>query len=43
VDSVVSIERHSERVMIVKLVRDDGLLNVLTVYVSHAGKPEEEK
>jgi len=31
-DSVVSVERRSERVMIVKLVIDNGLLNVLTVY-----------
>ena len=29
--------------MIVKLVIDNGLLNVLTVYVPHTGKPEEEK
>jgi len=32
VDSVVSVERRSERVMIVKLVIDSGLLNVLTVH-----------
>ena len=33
VDSVVSVERRSERVMILKLVIDNGLLNVLTVYM----------
>ena len=40
---MVSVERCSERVMIVKLVIDNGLLNVLTVYARHTGKPEEEK
>ena len=40
---MVSGERRSERVMIVKLVIDNGLLNVLTVYAPHTGKPEEEK
>jgi len=43
VDSVVSVERHSERVLILKMVLDNGLLNVLTVYASHSGKLEEEK
>ena len=43
VHSVVSVERHSERVMIVKLVIDNGLLNVFTVHAPHTGKPEEEK
>jgi len=28
----VSVERHSERVLILKTVLDNGLLNVLTVY-----------
>jgi len=32
VDSAVSVERHSERVLILKTVLDNGLLNVLTVY-----------
>jgi len=43
VDSVVSIEWHSKRVMILKMVLDNSLLNVLTVYASHSGKLEEEK
>ena len=43
VDSLVSVERRSDKVMIVKLVIDNGLLNVLTVYAPHTGKPEEEK
>ena len=42
-DSVVKVERHSERVLILKTVLDNGLLNVLTVYAPHSGKPEEEK
>jgi len=32
VDSVVSLEMHSKRVLILKLVLDNGLLNVLMVY-----------
>ena len=43
VDSVVSVGRHSQRVVILKMVLDSGLLNVLTVYVPHSGKLEEEK
>jgi len=44
VDSVVmKVERHSERVLILKMVLDNGLLNVLTVYARHSEKPEEEK
>jgi len=35
VDSVVSVERHSKRVLILKMVLVNGLLNVLTVYASH--------
>jgi len=42
-DSVVSVKRHSKRVLILKMVLDSGLLNVLTVYVPHSGKPKEEK
>jgi len=30
VDSVVSVERHSKRVLILKVVLDSGLLNVIT-------------
>jgi len=41
---VVKVERHSERVLILKMVLDNSFMNVLTVYFSsHSGKPEEEK
>jgi len=43
VDSVVKVERHSERVLILKMVLDNSLLNVLTGYAPHSGKPEEGK
>jgi len=43
VDSVVKVERHSERVLILKMVLDNGLLNVLTVYAPHSRKSKEEK
>jgi len=43
VDSVVSVERHSERVLALKMVLGDCLLNVFTVYVTHSRKPDEEK
>jgi len=43
VNSVVSVERRSERVMIVKLVLDERLVNVFLVYAAHAGKPDEEQ
>jgi len=39
----VSVERHNERVLILKMVLDNGLLNVLTVYAPHSGKPEKEE
>jgi len=42
-DSVVSVERQSKRVLILRMALDDGLLNVLTVYAPHSGKVEEEK
>jgi len=35
---VVSVERHSERVLILKMVLDNSLLNVLTFNASHSGK-----
>jgi len=41
-DSAVKVERHSERVLILKMILDNSLLNVLTVYAPHSGKPEEE-
>ena len=31
-DTVVGVERHSKRVLVLKMVLDNGLLNVLTVY-----------
>jgi len=43
VDSVVSVKRHSKRVLILKMGLDNGLLNVLMVYAPHSGKLEEEK
>jgi len=43
IGSVVSFKRHSKRVLILKVVLENGLLNVLTVYASHSGKLEEEK
>ena len=43
VDSVVSVERHSERVLVLKMVLGDCLLNVFTVYAPHSGKLDEEK
>ena len=43
VDSVVSVERHSKRVLILKMVLESGLLNILVVYAPHSGKLEEEK
>ena len=43
VNSVVIVERHNERVMILKVVLYNGLLTVLTAYAPHSGKPEEEK
>jgi len=43
VDSVLKVKRHSERVLILKMVLDNSLTNVLTVYAPHLKKPEEEK
>jgi len=43
VDSVVSVEWNSERVLVLKMVLGDCLLNVFTVYAPHSGKPDEEK
>jgi len=36
VDSVVKVERRSESVLMLKMVLDNGLLNVLTVYAPHS-------
>jgi len=43
VDSVVSVERHSERALVLKTVLGDCLLNVFTVYAPHSGKRDDEK
>ena len=43
VDSVLSVERLSERVLLLKMVLGDCLLNVFTVYAPDSGKPDEEK
>jgi len=43
VDSVVSVERQSERVRVLKMILCDCLLNIFTVYAPHSGKPDEEK
>jgi len=43
VDSVVSVERHTKRILNLRMVLDNGLLNVLTVYAPHSGKSQEEK
>jgi len=40
VDSVVKVERHSERVSIPKMVLDNSLMNVVIVYAPHSGKPK---
>ena len=44
VDSVVSVERHVERVLVLKMVLGDSdcLLNVFTVYAPHSGKADVE-
>ena len=43
VDSVVSVGRHSERVLVLKMVLGDCLLNVFTVYAPHSRKHDDEK
>jgi len=43
VDSVVGVERHSERVLVLKMVLGDCLLNVFMVYAPHSGKPDEKR
>jgi len=43
VDSLVKVERHSERVLILKMILDNSLMNVLTVYAPHLGKPRGRK
>ena len=43
VDSVVSVERHSEKVLVLKMVLGDCVLHVFMVYAPDSGKPVEEK
>jgi len=43
VDSVVTVGKHSKRVLILKMILDNGLLNVLIVYAPHSGELDEEK
>jgi len=43
VDSVVSVETHNKRVLNLRMVLDNGLLNILTFYAPQSGEPEEEK
>ena len=38
VDSVVSVERHSERILVLKMILGDCLLNVFKVYAPYSGK-----
>ena len=40
-DSVVRVERHSERILVLKMVLGDRLLNVFSVYAPHSGRPDE--
>jgi len=43
VDSVVSVERHRKRVLILGMVLENGLLIILTFYAPYSGKLKEEK
>jgi len=43
VDIVVSVERHGIRVLNLRMVLDNGLLNVLMVNAPYSGKQDEEK
>ena len=43
VDSVVSVERHNEKVSVLKMVLGDCVLNVFMVYAPDSGKPVEKK
>jgi len=40
---VFIVERHSERILVLKIVLGDRLLNVFKVYAPHSGKPDEKK
>ena len=37
------VERHRERILVLKMVLGDRLLNAFSVYAPHTGKPGEEK
>jgi len=43
VDSVVIVERHNEKVLVLKTDLGDSVLNVFMVYAPDSGKPVEEK
>jgi len=43
VDSVVSVERHSKRVLILNMVLDNGLLNLLTVYAPPGNRTRKKR
>jgi len=43
VDSVISVDRHSERIVVLKMVLGDRLLNVFMVYAPHSENLDEEK
>ena len=42
-DNVVRVQRHSERILVLKMVLGDRLLNVFSVYAPHSGRPDGEK
>jgi len=41
-DSVVSVKKYCGRVLFLKMVLDNGLLNVPTVFAPHSGKPDSQ-
>jgi len=43
VDQVVQIDRYNERIVVVKLVVGDRILNDFSVYVSHLGKNDKPR
>jgi hypothetical protein len=43
IDKVVKVSRVNERIMLVKLLIGDDLVNVLSLYAPQVGKTEEEK
>jgi len=43
VDGVVSVERHSKRVLILKMILDNGLFNALMVYPSQGNQRRKKR